>query len=201
MPPPRHPGPHPSITVARCGPLHPLPAQSHSRERFSFSPRPRSVFSHQPLLPAPHCPSSGLSSLFIHPHPSPDPHTPPLLRPPLDWYLLTPRGSLCPLYLPAPAHSLDFRFFLQPNCLPLLPSPLPVLQSLEPTVLPNSGRDSREQCKKNQSNLGSKQKPGREGGRRVGRTQVGGGLSSPTQFRECLCLLPLLHLALKGPGP
>lgn len=38
----------------------------------------------------------------------------------------------------------------------------------------------------------------------MGRTQVeGGGLSSPTQFRECPCLLhtPPLHLALKGPGP
>lgn len=112
--------------------------------------------------------------------------------------LRTPRPTILPP-LPdrgassrAHARSRDFRFSLLPSCRPLLLLPLPVLQALEPTVpLPNSGRDSREQSKKNQIDLGSKQKLGRGAGRRVGRTRWGAGsLSSPTQFRECLCLLP-----------
>jgi hypothetical protein len=63
-------------------------------------------------------------------------------------------------------------------CIPLLSflsstAPHPAVP--QPAVqFPNSGRDSQEQSKKNQNNLGRKQKLGREGERRAGRTQVVG---------------------------
>lgn len=145
-----------------------------------------------------------LFSLFFARIPLPT-STPPLLRPLKSAIFSLPTGIPGS---PSPAtHTpeLAFRFPLHPNSGPLLLPPLPTLQGLQPAVqLPNSGRDSREQSKKNQSNLGRKQKLGREEVEKSGEDPGGGGASPvPPSLGNApaFSTRPPFTWLLKGPAP